>query len=141
MSQRRKFCIYNQYGEILETRTFENYEGFEKDVTAAAGANRWIEVKEDSLARKWVDPQTTELRDKEDFDLVINKTTVFADGEDALQISNIPPGTRVDIFGPVVTRFVVEDGEIEITFDSFGIYTFRFDHGTKYQKRVNVYAS
>jgi len=82
-------------------------------------------------------------------DIVADKTSISANGEDLVTFSGIPAGTEVSIMGPSeleladrdnVTQ-VIDDGVLEYSVDIIGTYEFTFDPFPKRRQVFRIVAN
>lgn len=104
------------------------------------------EFWDDLLDRKtqFIDVSTIPMTVKNRPEQVItqDKTTIAADGSDAIAISGLPDGdTKVTIYGPISTSWVENRGDITLTVNIPGEYRVRFEHFPYIEKQVTFNAT
>lgn len=103
---------YDWSGNIEEVIQVPNDE-IAKNWPGYSRAGRPIDIH-----NEWFDMIAQEIRPREPWEPVINKTDINADGNDDLIISGLPVGTQVFWDG---VQYVVNDGEFILTTVDWGV--------------------
>lgn len=131
-----EYTIFEQNGKIGCVIT--GPEGCHENYPFPVGGG-FVEGRFDS-ATHYVDTVTQESAPRPENPSTIDKNTVDDDGIDFVTISSIPTGTILRI-SSVPGTWQIDDGSVELTFDSSGAYTIYLESFPEKDKEFTVNAS
>jgi len=130
------FYIYDSSGRILRTGACPN-----DHVSLQAGAGETAVAGSADDAVQYYDTGASSLADRPANPTTIDKTTVASDGTDMVVLTGVPPSSTVSVTGPMSTSTIVNDGVLQLTFDTPGEYVVRVESFPELNKEFVINAT
>jgi len=141
-----QYIEYNKdTGEIIAAVSMSerNFYGMRQDLWGDEITSRYMEVPESSPSYEasmdmnyYVDiaSSPSDIIEKSDLSISLDKDEILSDGVDECTFSNIPSGTQVKVYGPSLVDYItVNDGTFEFSTIHKGVYSFEFSKGFQYK--------